>query len=275
MDGASDWYPDMFYGRFSVSSVDMLAQVVEKTIVAESGGTGDPGCIRRAAMLATDDPTAEAEALHDSIIATYLEPAGFTATRVYGAEGGETEDIAAAVNEGVLFTVYFGHSGTTGWEWPGFSQWDVNALTNDGKYGLAFGWSCLSANFVVGECFGETWLRAAHKGAAGYLSASSFVWWGTEEAWESSRRMERYFFQAFFEEGLWQVGPAWQSAGMRAFCRRRPARRWRSTISARWATRAGWSVSRSVRQMTCSVRSWRRLLRFSPRTSSSTTAGPW
>jgi hypothetical protein len=212
MDGASDWYPDMYYGRFSVTSVTMLQQVVDKTIRVESGGFSDPAYTRRAAMLATDDPTAQAAALHNSMISMYLEPAGFTVSRVFAGEGGGTADISAAVNEGVLFTVYFGHSGSGGWSSPGFGQSNVNALTNDGLYGLTFGWSCNTAHYDYDECFGETWLRAAHKGSAAYLSASNYVWWGTESAWESSRHMERYFFRSFFEENLWRVGPAWQSA---------------------------------------------------------------
>jgi hypothetical protein len=212
MDGASDWYPDMYLGRFSVTSVSMLQQVVDKTICVESGGFSDPNYVRRAAMLATDDPTASAASLHNSIISTYLEPAGFTATRVYAAEGGGSSQISAAVNAGVLFTVYFGHSGSSGWSSPGFNQSNVNALTNQGLYGLTMGWSCNTAHFDYDECFGETWLRAANKAAAAYLSASSYVWWGSADAWESSRRMERYFFQSFFDENIWEVGPAWQAA---------------------------------------------------------------
>jgi hypothetical protein len=212
MDGGDDWYPDMFYGRFSVTSASMLQQVVDKTITVEAGGFSDPDYARRACMIATEDPTAAADALHDSIIDTYLEPAGFTATRVYGDLGGDTADIAAAVSEGVLFTVYFGHSTSSGWYFPAFYQSDVNSLTNDGLYGLAMGWSCNSAQYDTAECFGETWLRAPHKGAAAYLSSSGLVWWGSADAWESSRRMERYFFQSFFQDNIWRVGPAWQAA---------------------------------------------------------------
>jgi hypothetical protein len=212
MDGAGDWYPNMFYGRFSVTSTAMLQQVVDKTIAVESGGFSDPDYPRRACMIATDDPTAQADALHDSIISAYLEPAGFTATRVYGDQGGDTADISAAVNDGVLFTVYFGHSTSGGWYSPAFGQSHVNALTNNGLYGLSMGWSCNSAHFDEAECFGETWLRASHKGAAAYLSSSNLVWWGSVDAWESSRRMERYFFQSFFQDNIWRVGPAWQAA---------------------------------------------------------------
>lgn len=212
MDGGDDWYPNMFYGRFSATSASMLQQVVDKTIAVESGGFSDPDYARRACMIATDDPTAQADALHDSIINGYLEPAGFTATRVYGDLGGGTPDISAAVNDGVLFTVYFGHSTSSGWFSPAFYQGDVNSLTNNGLYGLSMGWSCNSAHYDEAECFGETWLRASHKGAAAYLSSSGLVWWGSTESWESSRRMERYFFQSFFQDNIWRVGPAWQAA---------------------------------------------------------------
>lgn len=212
MDGPGDWYPDMYYGRFSVTSPGMLQQVVDKIIRVESGDFPDPSYLRRAAMLATDDPTAEAAALHDSIISTYLEPAGFSATRIYAGMGGSTADIAAAVNAGVLFTVYFGHSGTGGWSSPGFWQANVNALTNDGLYGLTMGWSCNSARFDQDECYGETWLRAANKGSAAYLSASAGIPSGSATAWDCSWRMERYFFQSLFEDDIHEVGRAWQQA---------------------------------------------------------------
>jgi len=212
MDAGDDWYPDMFHGRFSVTSVNMLQQVVDKTICVESGNFSDPNYVRRAAMLATDDPTAGASTLHEMIISSFLEPAGFTVTRVYAAAGGSTAHISAAVNAGVLFTVYFGHSGSGGWSSPSFSQSNVNALTNEGLYGLTMGWSCNTAHYDYDECFGETWLRAANKGAAAYLSASNFVWWSGYEAWESSRRMENYFFKAVFRKKIWEVGPAWQDA---------------------------------------------------------------
>jgi hypothetical protein len=212
MDSGDDWYPDMFHGRFSVTSVNMLQQVVDKTICVESGNFSDPNYVRRAAMLATDDPTAGAATLHETIISSFLEPAGFTVTRVYAAAGGGTSHISAAVNAGVLFTVYFGHSGSGGWSSPSFSQSNVNALTNEGLYGLTMGWSCNTAHYDYDECFGETWLRAANKGAAAYLSASNYVWWSSSADWESSRRMENYFFKAVFRKEICEVGPAWQDA---------------------------------------------------------------
>ena len=212
MGGPSDWYPDMCLGRFSVRNVSQLQAVVNKSLFVETGSYPDPDYVKRAAFLATDDFTAQAPQTHDWVISTYLNPAEFTATRIYASSGGGTADISAAVNAGSLFVVYLGHSGSSGWSSPSFSQSHVNALVNQGLYGLVIGWSCNTAHYSYDECFGETWLRAANKGAAAYLSASDYVWWGSVDAWESSRRMERYFFRAIFEKKIWQVGPAWQAA---------------------------------------------------------------
>ncbi|MCK4340839.1 MAG: hypothetical protein KAY37_03855 [Phycisphaerae bacterium] len=212
MDAGDDWYPEIFIGRFSVRSVSMLQDVVDKTLLVESGNYSDPTYTKRAAFLATDDSTAQAEQNHDWVIDNYMTPAEFDSIKIYAGQGGGTADVTAAVNQGCLFTVYFGHSSSSGWWSPSFGTSNVQALSNDGLYGLAMGWSCNTSRYSSDECVGETWLREAHKGAAAYLSASDYVWWGSVSAWDSSRRMERYFFESFFVDGIWEVGPAWQAA---------------------------------------------------------------
>jgi hypothetical protein len=217
MDPGDDWYPEIFIGRFSVRSVSMLQDVVNKTLTVESGIFPDPTYTTRAAFLATEDSTAQAEQNHDWVIANYLGPAEFQAIKIYARLGGNTQMITNAVNQGCLFVVYFGHSDSSGWWSPAFSQSNVNALSNTGLYGLVMGWSCNTAHIDYSECFGETWQRAPNKGAAAYLSASNYVWWGSVEAWESSRRMERYFFQSFFVDHIWIVSPAWYAALARIY----------------------------------------------------------
>ncbi len=212
MDAGDDWYPNMFIGRFSATSPGMLQILVDKTILVESGNFSDPEYVKRAAFLATSDSVAQANASHDHVISTYFDDAEFDCTRIYQNQGGGTSDITNAVNAGSLFTVYMGHSSSGGWWGPSFDQGDIQNLSNDGLYGLAMGWSCNTAHFDYDECAGETWVREANKGAAAFLSASNYIWWNTVEDWESSRRMEDYFFNAIFVRGLWEVGPAWQSA---------------------------------------------------------------
>ena len=212
MDGGDDWYPDLCIGRFSVRTVQQLQAAVDKTLCVEAGNFSDPDYVLRGAFLANSGTQGMAEPSHDWVIENLFEPNDYVGMRLYAVEGAGTGDVSAAVNAGCLWTVYYGHSGSSGWWEPSFNQSNVNALTNEGLYGLAMGWSCNTAHFDYDECFGETWLRKANAGAAAYLSASNYIWWGSVDAWESSTRMERYFFEAIFDKGIWQVGPAWQSA---------------------------------------------------------------
>jgi hypothetical protein len=216
MDAGDDWYPEVPVGRFPVRNLTQLQAMVDKTLTVESGNFSDPTYVLRAAFLATDDSSAQAEQTHDWVINNYLLPAGFNPIRIYAAQGGNTQMVTDAVNQGCLFVNYFGHSSSSGWWAPSFNQSNVNALSNAGLYGLVFGFSCNTAAFPgTSECFGETWVRAANKGAAAYISASTYIYYGGS-AWESSRRLEKYFWASFFVDNIWEVGPAWK-AGLYRF----------------------------------------------------------
>jgi len=211
MDAGDDWYPDIFIGRFSVTSVAQLRNVVDKTLYIEAGSFPDPAYIKRAAFLATDDMSSGGEEAHDWVISNYIEPAAYEATKIYARLGGNTSDVAAAINAGSLFAVYFGHSNSSGWWDPSFDQGDVAALSNSGLYGLVFGFSCNTTHFSNSECSGETWIRAQEKGAAAYLSASTYIYY-TQSPWHESQNLEKFFFQSFFVDNIWQIGPAWNAA---------------------------------------------------------------
>ncbi|MEW6249266.1 MAG: C25 family cysteine peptidase [Planctomycetota bacterium] len=218
MPGGIDWYPDIPVGRLSVASVAALGDVVNKILTVESGNYPNPDYWRRAAFLANADTQGTAEPTHDWVIDTYLVPNDYEGIRIYAAQGGSTAQVTQAVNTGCLWTVYFGHSSSTGWWSPAFYQNNVNALNNTGLYGVALGWSCNTSRYTEGECFGETWLRTANKGAAAYISASNYIYWGSWEAWQPSVHAEKGFFAAFFEDNEWEIGPAWL-AGLYRFLR--------------------------------------------------------
>jgi len=206
------WYPSIPVGRFAVASVAQLQNVVDKTLFVEAGNFSDPEYVTRGAFLANNSTQGMADPTHDWVINTYLTPRGYTGIRIYESQGGNTAHVTAAVNNGCLWTVYYGHSGSSGWWAPAFDQNNVNALSNAGLYGLVCGWSCNTAHFSYDECFGETWIRAANKGAAAYLSASDYIYWGSAEEWMPSTVLEKAFFASFFEKDIWQVGPAWVTA---------------------------------------------------------------
>lgn len=211
MDAGDDWYPDLAIGRWSCRTTAQLQAIVDKSLYVEAGVFDDPDYYKRGAFLANPDTNGQAEPCHDWVIENLLEPAEYEGIRIYAAQGGSTQHVTNAINNGVLFTVYMGHSGSSGWWSPSFYQGDVNNLTNAGKYCLVCGWSCNTSNYPLGECFGETWLRAANKGAIAYISASTYIYWGSAEAWRPSVELEKGFFRAMFEDGIWEVGPAWHA----------------------------------------------------------------
>jgi len=180
----------------------------------EAGNFPDPPYITRAAFFATTDPTAQAEETFEWIIQNYITPAGFSPTRVYPPypDGSGTVPIRDAINAGQLMAVYIGHSTPAAWWAPAFTQSDIRSLSNTGLYPFVFAFCCNTANYINAECFGETWIREANKGAAAYLSASDYIFYGTVETWESSRRLCRYFFESFFKDGIYRIGPAWEAA---------------------------------------------------------------
>ena len=214
LDGGDDWYPDVYLGRFSVDTVAELQTLVDKTLCVEAGNFSDPDYVKRAAFLSCDSTSAGGEETHEWVIANYFDPAGYDSTRIYASQGGDTADVAAAISQGSLFATYFGHSGFGGWWDPAFDSDDVLVLTNDGLYGLVFSVSCGTARFdwAYGECFGEVWARKPDGGSAAYLATTDLIWSAPSSAWESVRRLEKYFFESFFVDDVWEVGPAWQAA---------------------------------------------------------------
>ena len=69
------------------------------------------------------------------------------------------------------------------WADPGFRISHINALGNYGKYPLVIGNCCLTSTYDSAECFGETWLRAADKGAIGYIGGSNSTYWDEDYWW--------------------------------------------------------------------------------------------
>ena len=208
-NGASlSWYPDACVGRLSASDIDELQYIVDKTLFVEAGSYPDDDYTRRGAFIANSNTQGMAEPTHEWVIDNYFTPNEYVGIKVYGALGAGTADVANAVNNGCLFCVYYGHSGSTGWMNPPFGTSDVKDLENTGLYGLTFGWSCNTAHFSYDECFGEAWIRGEEYGSAAYMSASDYIYWGSVEAWQPSTVHEKSFFASFFEKDIWEVGPA-------------------------------------------------------------------
>ena len=184
-----DLYPDMYYGRFSCTNVSQLQAQLDKTMMYDQFTMPDPSYLGNVTMIAGVDgsfaPTHGNgqinygtehyfNAAHGINSYTYLYPASDAA--------GAPAEIVAHASEGVGFINYTAHGSQTSWSDPAFTQTNINSLTNTGKYFLAIGNCCLTSTYDYGECFGETFLRAAGKGAVGYIGGSNSTYWD-EDYW--------------------------------------------------------------------------------------------
>jgi hypothetical protein len=146
------------------------------------------------------------------VIDNYLGPLGYACDKLYQVTyGATTQDVRDSFNDGRIYGVYSGHGSSTSWaDGPPFNQNDVRNLTNLGMYPWVLSFACVTGNFEdYTECFGETWIRVADKGAAAFYGSS------VNSYWDEDDKLEKFVFEAIYDDELYEVSPAWQAAFVR------------------------------------------------------------
>ena len=185
-----DLYPEMYYGRFSATNSAQLQAQIDKSLMYDQFTMPDPSYMANVTLIAGVDAGYAPShgngqinygtehyfnAAHGITSNTYLYPAS--------DDPGASASIIQDCSDGVGFINYTAHGSTTSWSDPSFTQTNINSLTNYGKYFLAVGNCCLTSSYDLGECFAETWLRAADKGAIGYIGGSNSTYWDEDYWW--------------------------------------------------------------------------------------------
>ncbi|OYD17005.1 hypothetical protein CH333_02180, partial [candidate division WOR-3 bacterium JGI_Cruoil_03_44_89] len=174
-----DYYPDAFISRFSANSLSDVETQINRSINYElcpdpSGEWYHKGTGIASALSGGGEPYA------DSTRANWIRDLllGYTYTeidRIY-APWATSGLVATAINEGRSIVNYIGHGSTTSWGTTGFSNSNVNALTNVDMLPFVYSVACLNGNFTGSTCFGEAWLRAgtpdAPTGAIAFYGSS-------------------------------------------------------------------------------------------------------
>ena len=174
----NDHYPDLFVGRFSAENTTHVATMVQRTIDYERyPDTNLATWYNDAIGIASDQgPGDDDELDYEHIRNIYnnkLDP--FTYEYGYelfdGSQGGEDasgnpspSQVAEAINNGATIINYTGHGSTTSWGTSGFSNGNVNSLTNTDKLPFIISVACVNGNFVGSTCFAEAWIRAEDNG---------------------------------------------------------------------------------------------------------------
>ncbi len=91
----------------------------------------------------------------------------------YPPEGGNNEQVEAAINQGRGITNYRGHGDTTSWSWaPQWTKSNINRLNNAGKLSVVLNICCLNAAMdSSSETLAESWGYGQY-GAVGNLAAT-------------------------------------------------------------------------------------------------------
>jgi len=184
-----DIFPEMYYGRFSASTLAQLQPQIDKTLEYEQYLMPDPSYLDSVVMIAGVDVSGSGgnsptyangqinygtdnyfNLAHGIYSNTYLWPQTDTTSNI------ETT-IKNKLNTGVGFANYTAHGSPYGWSNPSFSVSDIPNMNNAHKYGLWVGNCCQSNSFETTECIGEALLRAANKGAIGYIGATNYSYW--------------------------------------------------------------------------------------------------
>jgi gingipain K len=177
----NDYFPDMFYSRMSAENTTQLSNIINKILQYEQYTMPDPSYLSNVLLIAGWDngwnPTVAQPTINYATTYYYNTAHGFNNVYTYLTQGQYT-GCYNNLNTGVGFVNYTAHGNETSWQSPSFSNSNVNALTNNGKYFLAMGNCCLAANFGYGQpCFGETMIRAENKAAYSYIGSCPSTYW--------------------------------------------------------------------------------------------------
>ncbi len=170
----NDHYPDILVGRFSGEVDAHIATMVERTISYESKPDISYDWFSKGVGIASQEGTGddgEYDYQHMRNIRTDLIGYTFsTVAELYeGSQGGEdlpgnptAQNVATELNDGRSIINYVGHGSDVSWGTTGFSNTNVNQLTNNNRWPFIYSVACVNGNFTGMTCFAEAWLRASN-----------------------------------------------------------------------------------------------------------------
>lgn len=192
-----DSYPDIYVGRFSAQTVAELQTQVQRSIYYERDIAVGADWLQKAFGIASNEgggsqgDNGESDQTHIENIRTDLLAYGYTLVdQIYQNTGATAAMITTAVNNGRGFANYCGHGADTYWVTTGFSNTNVNALTNDNKLPFICSVACVNGNFVSQTCFAESWLRAVNESTGAPNGAIAFYGSTINQGWNPPMRAQ-------------------------------------------------------------------------------------
>lgn len=187
----SDNFPDIAIGRFSAGASNQVTVQVNKAISYEKNPSGT--WYDKALSVASQEGAGigddgEIDYQHTNIIYNNkLDPFTFNGHYTAYEPTATILQVKNAIESGVSIINYCGHGSMTSWGTTGFSNTNVNQLTNGDKLPFIFSVACVNGAFHSGECFAEAWLKRSGGGAVWTLMAT------INQPWQPPMRGQDYF----------------------------------------------------------------------------------
>lgn len=180
-----DYFPEMYYGRFSARNSAQLTPQIDKTLYYERYEFTDPTYLDNTTLIAGADgtwnPNVGQPTVHYGTQNYFNAEHGFA--NVYTYLTSPYTGCYDPAKIAVSFINYTAHCSETSWGDPNLTPSMVNGFSNIGKYPLAVGNCCLAADFGYAECLGETWARGVNKGSVVYIGSSPSSYWFEDFYW--------------------------------------------------------------------------------------------
>ncbi|MBL7073768.1 T9SS type A sorting domain-containing protein [candidate division KSB1 bacterium] len=208
-----DYFPEVFVGRLSVSSISELNTVVAKILSYERDPYLEDPQWLQSALLVVDYSMGSwgVVSARDTKLWVRDQLLDYGYTRVdtafYSDYSSYTPDpIINSINSGVGFVNYRG----AGWEggWTVFRTEHISSLNNGPMLPVVTSIVCGGGNFGYYEpCFGEAWIRAgsvwALRGGVSFVGPTDLF---TQTRWNNC--LDAGIYQGILNEGVTHFGPA-------------------------------------------------------------------
>lgn len=197
----TDFVPDLYISRISVADTTQLHNYIAKYLGYQQGEwTSNHSWMQKAYFTSTSDAGNHAVTDEtDNYCMALARAHSMICDSLYAYYSTGTP-VADAFNDGRAIMSYTGHGDITYWAGPVFNQSNVNSLTNADKYAFVTSFACLTNRFAEPECFGETWIRAANKGAIAYWGSAVYSYWAEDDI------LQRRMYDALLDSGYTWIG---------------------------------------------------------------------
>ena len=187
-----DDFQDIAIGRISAQSAEQVTIQVNKFLNYEKNPASNSWLSTATGIASNQGPGDDNEddfEHNDVIWNDKLDPFTYDAYHAIYDPSASSSDVSTAVNNGTGLINYTGHGSSTSWGTTGFSNSDVNNLTNGDLLPWIISVACNNGEFnrSGGDCFAEAWVKKENGGAVMFLGAT------ISQPWDPPMRGQDYF----------------------------------------------------------------------------------